>query len=134
MTNDSNTVLKNCASTIFVAILVLVVFGIGFAGCSALSDITYGEGYRDGHVQRLSKRGYIFKTWEGEMAMSGFKAGKSSTSNTWDFSVSDASVLTELQKLDDGVHVRLHYRQVWSKVPWRGETDFFVTRIEKLAD
>ncbi|WP_231968604.1 hypothetical protein [Polynucleobacter necessarius] len=46
---------------------------IGLAGISAYTWImltwSYGSGERAGYVQKFSNRGYICKTWEGELAM-----------------------------------------------------------------
>ena len=46
---------------------------IGLVGISAYAWImltwSYGNGERAGYVQKFSNRGYICKTWEGELAM-----------------------------------------------------------------
>src|SRR5579863_1691285 len=49
---------------------LLVVVLLGLAGFRWLTlHWTYSEGERAGYVQKLSKKGWLCKTWEGEMAM-----------------------------------------------------------------
>src|SRR6188472_1439375 len=80
---------------------------------------TYSEGNRAGILQKFSKRGNIFKTYEGELIMSSI----ASTSNTviasekFYFSVKDDSIANVLFNLE-GKHVSLHYEQKRKHMPW----------------
>lgn len=52
---------------------LLVVLGLPLAGVGVWSAValryTYSSGTRTGWVQKLSKKGWVCKTWEGELAM-----------------------------------------------------------------
>jgi len=91
---------------------------------------TYSEGNRAGILQKFSKKGNIFKTYEGELVMSSI----SSTSNTtiasekFYFSVKDESVAQSLFGYE-GKRVTLHYEQKRKHLPWNGETDYYVDGI-----
>ena len=48
----------------------LILLAILFAGYTWLTlQWSYSEGDRAGYIQKLSKKGWICKTWEGEMAL-----------------------------------------------------------------
>src|SRR5499426_1282815 len=53
--------------------ILLTIVGVGIAVVAAFTAFTltwsYSDGERAGYVQKLSKKGWICKTWEGEMAM-----------------------------------------------------------------
>ena len=53
----------------FLLIAVAVVFLVLAAWTLFTLNWSYSEGERAGYVQKLSERGWICKTWEGEMAM-----------------------------------------------------------------
>lgn len=85
---------------------------------SSLADNCYSEGVRVGVVQKFSKKGFVNKSWEGELVMEGLKmrAGyKTGTSggNVWRFSVLDAAVA---KAIDDaamtGGEVALKYCEI----------------------
>src|SRR5215212_993617 len=51
-------------------LLVLLVPALLFAGWAAFTlGFSYSTGDRAGYVQKLSKKGWLCKTWEGELAM-----------------------------------------------------------------
>src|SRR5450432_3896880 len=53
-----------------ILLILVVVAGAGLAGFSWLMlHWSYSTGERAGFVQKLSRKGYVCKTWEGEMAM-----------------------------------------------------------------
>ena len=53
----------------FVLIAIAVVVGVLAAWTLFTLNWSYSDGERAGYVQKLSKHGWICKTWEGEMAM-----------------------------------------------------------------
>ena len=61
------------------ALIALVVLGVaGFAGWTWLTlHWSFAQGERAGYVQKLSRRGWICKTWEGELAMVSYGIGLS---------------------------------------------------------
>lgn len=94
---------------------------------------TYSEGYRAGLLQKFSKRGNIFKTWEGEMILSSVKsnANVALASEKFEFSVTEQSVIDKMAKLE-GYFVNIHYRQKNGKLFWRGDTEYFVDSVSVI--
>jgi hypothetical protein len=88
---------------------------------------SYSEGERAGVLQKFSKRGWICKTYEGELAM--YVVGGVAP-QIWDFSVRDEATAAALTKAV-GRQVRLHYTE-HPGLPTNcfGETDYFVDGIE----
>jgi len=88
---------------------------------------TYSDGYRSGLLQKLSHKGNLMKTYEGELVMSSI----SSTNNValasekFYFSIANDSIAKSLMNLE-GKRVRLHYEQKNGKLPWRGESEYII--------
>lgn len=110
-------------SVVLAAAAFFVIVQCG--GC--LLHNAYSEGYRDGHVFKFSRKGTLFKTWEGEMATVGVPGA-----NVWEFSVTDDEVARQVGELTDSDHVRLHYEEVRLHFAWQGETTYRVVRVEYL--
>ncbi len=91
---------------------------------------TYSEGNRAGILQKFSKKGSMFKTYEGELIMSSIASTGNTTiaSEKFYFSVKDETVAKSLFELE-GNNVTLQYEQQRGHLPWSGDTDYFVTRI-----
>jgi hypothetical protein len=95
---------------------------------------TYSDGYRAGTLQKFSRKGNIFKTYEGEMILSSVKSNNSVTlaSEKFLFSVADKQVALQLERLQ-GQSVVVHYTEKNNTLPWRGETPFIVNGV-KLSE
>jgi len=95
---------------------------------------TFSDGYRAGELQKFSRKGNIFKTYEGEMILSSVQSNKNVAlaSEKFVFSVADHNVALQLEKLQ-GKNVVVHYTQKNNTLPWRGETTFIVSSV-KLSD
>jgi hypothetical protein len=91
---------------------------------------SYSEGERAGVLQKFSKRGWICKTYEGELAM--YVVGGVAP-QIWNFSVRDETVVGQLHKAF-GQQVRLHYSE-HRGLPTScfGETDYFVEHVEVIG-
>ncbi len=93
---------------------------------------TYSEGNRAGILQKFSKKGNIFKTYEGELIMSSI----SSTNNValasekFFFSVKNDSIANDLFELE-GKKVTLHYIQKRKHLPWNGKTNYYVVGLKQ---
>lgn len=86
----------------------------------------YSSGIRAGVVVKLSKKGVLFKTYEGEL--------NTSETEKWAFSVESDE--EEVLKLLNEValskeRVSLHYVERFRKFSWRGETKYFIVKVEK---
>ena len=81
----------------------------------------YSDGLREGVLQKFSRRGNIFKTYEGEMILLGFRQRSGSlNADYFYFSVDDRKVADSLEA-SMGKVVRIHYVQYRRSLPWRGE-------------
>jgi hypothetical protein len=91
---------------------------------------SYSEGERAGVLQKFSQRGWICKTYEGELAM--YVVGGVAP-QIWNFSVRD-SALAEKLRGAVGQQVRLHYSE-HPGLPTNcfGETDYFVDHFEIVS-
>lgn len=113
--------------TIAVIVLVPALVFTVWAG-SALS-YAYSKGQRVGYVQKFSKKGWVCKTWEGELAMVNLPG---SLSQIFTFSVRSDSVAQAISEAmaKGQVRVELQYDQHVG-VPTRcfGETEYYVTGV-----
>ena len=91
---------------------------------------TYSEGYRAGLLQKFSKKGTIFKTYEGEMILSSVhsRADIAIASEKFLFSVTDEKVATQLDQMQ-GQYVVIHYMEKNGVLPWVGETTYIVDSV-----
>lgn len=117
--------------------LLIIMIVIGIAVMTFGYFGVYDEGVRAGIVLRLSKKGIIFKTYEGQLNLQTFGAlkGTSPIAESFDFSVEsdDKEVIRELEAVAlSGERVNLHYVKRYWVFPWRGDTKYFVTKVERL--
>src|SRR4051812_34888074 len=91
----------------------------------------YSRGERAGYVQKLSKKGWLCKTWEGELAMVNLPG--SVTPQIFNFTVRNDSV-AQVIEADLGKRVSLTYEE-HRGVPSScfGETDYFVTNVRTVS-
>jgi hypothetical protein len=113
-----------------VAVLVLAIaLFVGYI--LAMLSWSYSEGERAGWVQKLSKKGWLCKTWEGELALVSLPG---STVEKFAFTVRDDAVAAEIMKVM-GKRVNLHYEEkVGLPTTCFGETRHFVTRVTVSGD
>ena len=91
----------------------------------------YSAGERAGWVQKLSKKGWLCKTWEGEMAM---VAMPGSLPEKFPFTVRDDAVADEINR-SMGKRVALYYEEkVGLPTSCFGETRHFVLRVVPIAE
>src|ERR1700760_3285800 len=110
---------------VLVAVLVaLIAVGMGFTWLTL--HWTYSEGERAGYVQKLSRKGWICKTWEGEMSMVTMPG---TVAEKFYFTVPDDGVAAKLNA-NVGKRMALHYDQHrWIPSSCFGETEYFVTDL-----
>ena len=117
----------------FLIISVVVLIAI-FA---VLNYAVYSEGTRAGQVIKVSKKGVFFKTWEGQLNMQSFGAIKSENTlaEVFTFSVENGndSIYAELEDVSlTGERVNLHYEEKFAKLPWKGDSKFFIVKIDRM--
>jgi hypothetical protein len=116
--------------TILSAIILLPLLGLVLWVALTL-NYTYSRGDRAGIMQKFSERGWICKTWEGELLMS---AVPGSAPEKFLFTVRSDSVADEINKLN-GRRVILEYAQ-HKGVPTScfGDTEYYVTGVKLMKD
>lgn len=89
----------------------------------------YSRGERAGFIQKFSEKGWLCKTWEGEIAMVNMPGA---AQERFAFSVRDDSVARQITRLM-GSRVALTYEQ-HRGVPLRcfGETEYFVKAVQPV--
>jgi len=92
----------------------------------AALNIAYSDGERAGYVQKLSRKGWLCKSWEGELAMATMPGTQP---EIFRFSVRDDAVARKINQLL-GQRVALTYEQ-HKGVPTDcfGETEYYVTDV-----
>lgn len=109
------------ALTVIIAVIVVVFAGIAWFSLS----YTYADGERAGYVQKFSRRGWVCKTWEGEMAMVTLPG---TVSEKFMFTVRDEPV-AQMLNANIGKRVSVHYEQhKWIPSSCFGDTEYFVTK------
>lgn len=95
----------------------------------AVFAFSYSEGERAGILQKFSRKGWVCKTYEGELAMS---IVPGVTPTIWEFSVRDERVLPQLNRAL-GKRVVLHYRE-HRGIPTDcfGQTPYYVDSVVVL--
>lgn len=109
-------------------IIFLTVLLIGFAGYYAfIYFFSFSQGYRAGELVKFSKKGVLYKTWEGQIS-------QEATQPLWNFSVQDnePEVIEKLKNLQ-GKHVKLTYKERFKTFPWLGDTHYFVTAAQETG-
>ena len=91
---------------------------------------SYSDGERAGLLQKFSKRGWVCKTYEGELAL--YVVGGVAP-QIWHFSVRDDAVADQLLR-NVGKQMRVHYTE-HPGLPTTcfGETDYFADRFDLIA-
>jgi hypothetical protein len=90
----------------------------------------FGEGVKSGQLNYVVKKGNVFKTYEGKLIQSGFRAqqGASIQSYEFEFSVVNDSIANVLMN-NSGDYFDLHYKEYKGTLPWRGYTRYIVDKI-----
>ena len=109
--------------------LLLVAAGFGYYKFFWV----FSDGTKTGELNSLTYTGYIWKTYEGEMILSGYgkKSGSAGTvqSKIFKFSTDDKAIAEQLTQLT-GQRVTVHYKEYKGALPWRGYERAVVDRID----
>ena len=109
---------------------VLLMPFVGFALWAWMTlSFTYSSGDRAGYLQKFSRKGWLCKTWEGEIAMANLPG---TMPQIFSFTVRDDSIAAILNGMS-GQRVAIYYEQ-HRGVPTScfGETEYFVVRAQRL--
>jgi hypothetical protein len=120
----------------FVKRLLIIALLLGIATLCFLYWGVYEEGVMAGKVLRVTEKGMLFKTHEGKISLDSFGAlkGVSPIYETFDFSIEgdQTEVLQKLQEVSlSGERVNLYFVKRYMAFPWRGDTKYFVEKVER---
>ena len=112
--------MKKTLSIIFLVVILIPIIYFAF-----IYYVPFSEGYRAGELVKISHKGVMFKTWEGEISQGVAEA------QIFVFSVEDdeKEVIDNLKKMQ-GTQVKLTYKERYATFPWLGDTKYFITKVE----
>lgn len=93
----------------------------------------FSDGTKTGELNSLTYTGYLFKTYEGEMILTGYGTKNASgtvQSKTFKFSVANKDVAEKLTQMT-GLRVTVHYKEYKGALPWRGYEKAIVDSVEE---
>jgi hypothetical protein len=115
----------------------IILFGslaVAVSACSLWTLITltfsYSDGDRIGYLQKFSHRGWLCRTWEGELAMTPVPGA---TPQIFSFTVRDDDTVKRIKEAE-GKRVALHYKEKRG-IPSScfGDTNYFISDIRVLG-
>jgi len=121
-------ILRNILIVLLIVALTVVIGGYIIAG------ISYSNGDRAGYLFKISEKGYVFKTYEGELNLGGMNTqAEAMVGKIWNFSVrkSKAEVYKKLVELQ-GKRVKVHYTEPFKVFFWQGESTYFVEDVSEI--
>jgi len=120
---------RHWGKLLIVAVVLIPLLGLTVWTAIALG-YSYSSGERVGYIQKFSKKGWLCKTYEGEIAMVNLPG---QIANTFQFTVRDDSIATLINKAQ-GQRVALAYTQ-HKGLPTScfGETEYFVKGVKILG-
>lgn len=128
---DTPAPVKKTHRRVLIALLALILVPVVAVALWAWVSLgyTYERGDRAGYIKKISKKGWLCKTWEGELAMANLPG---TMPQIFSFTVRNDSIAGLLEK-SAGKQVSLIYEQ-HRGVPTScfGDTEYFVTGIRRI--
>lgn len=123
---------KKSKAAIYIILFLVIALGVFVF---VRYYFVFGTGVKSGELNYLVNKGVVFKTFEGKLIQTGFRADKPEgfQSNQFEFSVTDKNLAEELMQAS-GKNVQLHYKEYFAAIPWRGFTKFIVDSIISVDD
>jgi len=116
---------------LIVPLVVVIAPLAGFVAWTWVTlHVSYSNGERVGYVQKISRKGWVCKTWEGELAMVNMPG---TAPQIFNFTVSNDDVARKVMDAA-GQRVALVYEQ-HRGVPSKcfGETEYFITGVRVVG-
>lgn len=108
--------------------VVLLLGTLAFSGCGT------SDGFREGVITKLSYKGWVNKSWEGELTQDTWKSrGEGGVTNAWEFSCLDPAVAKQLSEVPSGARVRLHYHQIGG-IQFNTNTSYRIVKVEVVGN
>jgi len=128
MSNDKPGTSHRTRRLTLLAVLLVLLLPVLIFGTWAWVTLnySYSKGERAGYVQKISKKGWVCKTWEGELAMANLPG---TMPEIFSFSVRNDSVARLLEK-NVGKRVSITYEQ-HRGVPTScfADTEYYITNV-----
>jgi len=114
-------------AVVWILVVLALTLGVGTAYVYGALSWSYSDGERVGYVQKFSRKGYVCKTWEGELAM---VAVPGSTPEKFYFTVREDAIAAAINA-SLGKRVALEYEQhLGLPSTCFGETEYFVSAVK----
>ena len=137
--------MKTLKKILIITVLVLILAAGGWIYIHFFW--VFGTGVKAGELNQVVYKGWVWKTYEGRLIMSGFKNDKKGNglqSNEFTFSVDKHaegrkangalySVADSLMRCS-GMQVQVRYKEYRGALPWRGIQKYVVTEILSVTD
>ena len=119
------------ATTIIITVIIIAL--IGFIYWRYF--FVFAEGTKAGVLNTFQKKGYLFKTYEGQLIQSGFRGNPTTAiqSNQFSFSVTDETVARKLME-NSGKDMEIHYKRYVGTLPWRGMQPFIIDSVYQITN
>jgi hypothetical protein len=115
--------------TISIIVLGVIIFFL------ARYYFVFGRGVKAGQLNYVVQKGYIFKTYEGKLIQSGFRASTPGGVQSYEFEFSiENKRIADTLMVNSGKEVELHYKEYLGSVPWRGYSEFVVDSIISIHE
>lgn len=113
--------MKKVIGVLLTTVIMMIALYVTF-----VYNITYSKGIRSGELIKFSNKGYLVKTWEGEISQG------ISGAQIFSFSVQDneEEVLKKLKEYQ-GRFVKLNYIERYSTFFWLGDTNYFIVDVKE---
>ncbi len=118
---------------VWTVVILLAVMGVAF--WLRYMNPYVSDATEQGYVLNIERRGFLFKTWEGELILS---RALTDTSHVYQreltFSVDDEAIARRLQDYQlSGQPVRVSYSRYLGALPWRGSSTFVITSVTPVS-
>ena len=111
---------------LFILAILAVIFYFKFLW-------VFSDGTKTGELNSLTYTGYVFKTYEGEIILTGYGSKNASgtvQSKNFKFSVENKEVAEKLRQMT-GLRVTVHYKEYKGRLPWRGYERAVVDSVQE---
>ncbi len=123
--STKQTAKKVARRTLWFSLVALLIAAIGYF---FYRNYNYSEGSRTGILIKVSTKGWLFKTNEGQLNLAG-DGGIINQQSLFEFSATDAAA-RQLQALE-GKKVSVHYHEKIDAFPWQGDTNYIVDEVHE---
>ena len=114
-------------------LIVVLLLGLGFLIFWFYVPFS-SSSVRAGQLNYVMYKGVVFKTYEGKLIQTGLRSNVVGVqSNEFEFSIVNKNLAEKLMQLA-GQEVKLHYKEYYGALPWRGYTRYIVDSIVSVEE